>query len=61
MKRAIEKGILDLDFIVNSINKKTEFIGKKTDLINGKTDSINKKLKTRICACIYLGGKANIY
>jgi len=48
VRRATEKGILDLDFIVNLINTKTDFIGKKTDFINGKTDFINKKLKTRI-------------
>ena len=44
----MEKGILDLDFIVNSINTKTDFISEKTDFINGKTDFINEKSKTRI-------------
>ena len=51
MGRVIEKGILDLDFVVNLINKKN-FVGKKMDFINGKTDFINEKLKTRICACV---------
>jgi len=58
VKRATKKGILDLDFVVNLINIKTDFIGKKTDFINGKTDFINEKLKTRIYAYITpRGGK----
>ena len=60
MRRVTEKGILDLDFVVNSINTKTDFIGEKTDFINGKTDFINKKSKTRIYAYITPGG-ANVY
>ena len=57
MERVTKKGILDLDFVVNSINKKTDFIGKKTDFIGEKTDFINKKLKTRIYAYVRLGGR----
>ena len=34
-----------------------DFIDEKIDFINWKTDFINKKLKTRIYACVYLGGK----
>jgi len=51
--RVIEKGILDLDFVVNLINTKTDFI-------NGKTDFINEKLKTRIYTYIPPRG-ANVY
>ena len=54
MKRVIEKGILDLDFVVNLINTKMDFIGEKTDFINGKMDFINKKSKTRIYAYVPL-------
>jgi len=50
VRRATKKGILDLDFVVNSINTKTDFIGEKTDFINGKIDFINKKSKTKIYA-----------
>ena len=53
----MKKGILDLNFIVNLINKKTDFINKKMDFINQKTDFINKKLKTRIYTCVCLGGR----
>ena len=56
----IEKGILDLDFVVNLINIKTDFISKKTDFINRKMDFINKKLKTRIYTCIPPRG-VNVY
>jgi hypothetical protein len=51
--RAIEKSILDLDFVVNSTNTKTDFIGEKTDFINRKTDFITRKLETGIYAYIY--------
>ena len=60
MERVIEKGILDLDFIVNSINTKTDFISEKTDFINRKTDFIKEKSKTRIYACVPPRG-ANVY
>jgi hypothetical protein len=51
--RATKKGIPDLDFVVNLINKKTDFIGKKTDFINRKMDFIIRKLETGIYAYIY--------
>ena len=45
-RKGNKKGIPDLDFVVNLINIKTDFISKKTDFINRKTDFINKKSKT---------------
>ena len=56
----MEKGILDLDFVVNLINIKTDFIGEKMDFMNGKTDFINEKSKTRIYAYVPPGG-VNVY
>jgi hypothetical protein len=58
--RVIEKGILDLDFVVNLINTKTDFISEKTDFINRKTDFINEKSKTRIYTYMPPKG-ANVY
>jgi len=60
VRRVIEKGILDLDFVVNSINTKTDFIGEKMDFIGEKTDFINGKSKTRIYAYIPPRG-INVY
>ena len=60
MGRVTEKGILDLDFVVDLINTKMDFISKKTDFINRKMDFINKKLKTKIYTYVPPRG-ANIY
>ena len=61
MERATKNGILNLNFVVNLINKKINFIGKKIDFINRKMDFINKKLKTKICAYMRLKREANVY
>jgi hypothetical protein len=58
VERVIKKGIPDLNFVVNSINKKTDFIGKKTDFINRKMDFIIRKLETGIYTYIYWGAKS---